>query len=84
MSPFYHDLLERTVVTFFEGFITVLIALPFLANVVEEGVFDVAAGQRVVISALAGGVMSALAAAKAVLARKVADPNTASLVDLSS
>lgn len=81
-SKFARDLAERAVATFLQGFITILVAMPFLAGVVEEGTFDLEAGQRVLVSALAGGVMAALSAVKAVLAKHTNDPESASLTRL--
>lgn len=81
-TKFLRDLAERALATFVEGFITILIALPFLADVVAEGSFDLDTGKRVLVSALAGGVMSALATVKAILARRTGNPDSASAVNL--
>ena len=83
-KKFVRDLAERAGMTFLQGFITVLVAMPFLAGVVEEGTFDLEAGQRVLVSALAGGTMAALSTVKSLLAKRTGgEPDSASLVRLN-
>lgn len=74
---FYLDLLERAAWTFAEGFATVWLTLPFLADIAGGGDVDLSAGRTVLAAAVAGGLMSVLALVKGAAASRVGDRNSA-------
>lgn len=75
MSVFAKDFWERVATTAAEGFVG-----GFAAILIEPADLHLDTLEQVAVAAVTGGVAAAVAAVKALIARRTGDPNSASLV----